>query len=314
LWETVIQTGPFATIHPKNSHASPTPACDGSLVFIPFIDPQQLYVAALSLDGDVVWKQSVGPFNSEHGYGSSPVLHESLVIVNGDSKGSAYVAALNRQTGEIAWRTPREPSDENGSYATPIVVNLEGRPQLLLAGFDHVTSYDPLTGQQIWSVDGPTRVMANTLVVQEPFIVASGGWPELEILCIRADGSSKSEHRDIVWRSKKNVAYVPTPIVHDQSVLILAGNGTCADFDLHSGSLNWQERLGGEYSASIVRVGDLYLVPNEAGETTVFRLTPKLERVAKNRLADAGGMASPTICDGKILLRTDHHLYCIGEK
>lgn len=313
LWETIAHTGNFPKIHRKNSHASATPACDGARVFAPFLNGAALFVTATDLAGQILWQREVGPFVSEHGYGSSPVLFEGLVIVSGDSLGSGYLAALNRETGEIVWRTPRAGDHEHGNYSTPVVAELAGRPQLIHAGFHHVRSYDPATGAQLWQVSGPTLVMANTVAVKDPLVVVSGGFPDKEILGIRIDDVQNVTDANIIWRSHQNVSYVPSPLIDRDQVLMLSDNGTLASFNSADGVLVWQKRLPGKFSASPTLVGDLALVPNEDGETCVFRTRPDFEMISKNRLDDSGGMASPAICGGNILLRTDHWLYCVGN-
>jgi outer membrane protein assembly factor BamB len=173
LWETIVHRGEFTGIHPKNSHASATPCGDGQRVFAAFLHGEELFVTALDLAGQQLWQTSAGPFHSEHGLGASPALHGAVVIVSGDSRGSAWLAGLHRETGEIVWRTPRAPSTDHGNYASPIVATLAGRPQLLMAGFNHVRGYHPDSGEELWQADGPTHVMGNTLAVSDPWVIAS---------------------------------------------------------------------------------------------------------------------------------------------
>ncbi len=105
LWNTVVHRGEFAACHGTNSQASATPACDGQRIFGAFIRPDGLWITAVDLDGEIVWQTKAGPFQSQHGYGASPVLYQSLVIVAGDNSGPGYLAALERETGKIVWRT-----------------------------------------------------------------------------------------------------------------------------------------------------------------------------------------------------------------
>src|SRR5262249_20026305 len=120
LWSTVVHEGGFLRKYPKNSHASATPACDGVRVYSAFINRDGLYVTATTLRGKILWQKKAGAFQSEHGYGSSPVFYKSLVIVNGDNLKGSFIAALDRQTGKVAWRTDRKTTGRHGSYATPV--------------------------------------------------------------------------------------------------------------------------------------------------------------------------------------------------
>ncbi|SFI59408.1 outer membrane protein assembly factor BamB family protein [Planctomicrobium piriforme] len=314
LWETVLHRGHFTGIHPKNSHASATVCCDGTNVYAAFINGDKLWATALDPSGKQLWQTEVGPFNSEHGYGASPTLYGSVLILSGDSIGTGYLAAVNRGTGDVVWRTPRQVESTNGSYASPIVTELAGRTQVLLAGFNHVTGYDPETGKQLWQVSGPSRVLGNTLAASDPYVIASGGYPEQNILGIKIDNPDQVSDANIVWKKSKNVAYVPSPVVVDDRVLILADDGPLACYEIASGDLKWQRRLPGSFTASLTRVGKLFLVPNEQGEMIVFEVDPEFKILSKNKLSDAGGMATPAVCEGRILIRSDHRLFCIGEK
>jgi outer membrane protein assembly factor BamB len=312
LWSTVAYEGQFLPKHPKNSHASATPASDGERVYCVFINREALYVLATDFDGQIVWQTRVGSFKSQHGYGSSPVLHKSLVIVNGDSLKGSFLAALHRDNGKIAWQVNRPTTERNGSYATPVVAMLAGRAQLLLTGMGEVRSYDPDSGRLLWSCSGPAEVTACSPAFSDSSVFATGGYPEKEILAIRADGKGDVSKTHGVWRTKKGVSYVPSPIYHDASLYVIADNGIISCFDARTGKEVRQDRLEGEFSASPVLVGDLLYCTNEAGKTFIVKSGSRFEIVATNDLAD-GGFATPAVCGGQIFLRTNHFLYCLGN-
>ena len=312
LWIREIHRGYLARMHEHNSQASATPACDGERVFIPFVNRDTLWVTATDLDGTIVWQKEAGPFTSEYGYGSSPTLHGSLVIVNGDNMDVGFVAALHRETGAIAWRTPRI---ANPSYATPIVAEVAGKPQLLLAGNSTVKSYDPDTGAEIWSCDGPSRVAAGTVACAGEVVFASGGYPEKEILAIRADGAGDVTASHLLWHSNKGVTYYPSPIFVDGFLYVVNEKGIATCFDGNTGAIAWSKRLTGGtgVSASLALIGANLYVPDEAGTTYLFKALPdSLELVAENRLPE-GSFATPAVCGARIYVRTTGHLYCIGR-
>lgn len=312
-WDRIVNSGGLPPKHRKNSFASSTPASDGERVFVAFVNHDRLQVVSLDLAGDVLWETDAGGFRSEHGYGASVTLFGSFVIVCGDSRGAGFLAALNRATGEIAWRTSREPNARHGNYATPIVAELAGKPQLIQAGFNQTVSYDPATGRENWSVTGPSTVAANTIAVADPYVVVSGGFPEKQTMCIKADGTGPVDDTHVLWSTSRNIAYVPSPIADGNNVLVLTGDGILTSFDLKTGDRNWQERIGGNFTASPVRVGDHYFVPNERGETIVFRAGDQFEIVSRNTLNSPGGMASLSVAGDQLFVRTDHHLYCLAD-
>jgi outer membrane protein assembly factor BamB len=310
-WRTAIHEGSFLRMHQKNSHASATPACDGKLVFAAFINSGALRVTATDLDGKIVWQKEAGAFQSEHGYGSSPVLYKSLVIVCGDCAGSSFLAALDRETGDIVWRTARERPGRHGNYATPVVCQLAGKPQLLLHGHGKLTSYDPATGERLWYCDGPALVAACTIACSDELVFASGGYPEKEILAVRPDGAGDVTRTHVAWRANKGVTYVPSPVYHDGHLYVVADNGVASCFEAATGKQLWQERLGGNFSSSPVLADGKLFVMNEKGTTYVLQAAPKFKRIAENQLGETG-FATPAIASGRIYLRSGGRLYCIG--
>ncbi len=313
LWETVAHEGDLPKMHRKNSHASATPAGDGERVLAVFIHGDALHVTAVSQDGEILWQEEAGPFGSEHGYGSSPVLYKSLVIVCGDNMDGSYLAALDRQSGEVVWRTPRERPGWHGSYGTPAVFTLAGRPQLLLTGHGKVSSYDPDSGELIWSCDGPAEVTACTVAATDELVFASGGYPEKELLAIRPDGKGDVTQTHVAWRKRKGVCYVPSPLVVDGHLYVVSDNGIATCFAAETGQQVWRKRLGGAFSASPVLAGGKLYIPNEAGKVFVLEAGSDYRLIAQNDLAD-GGFATPVICAGRIYLRTNRSLYCIAEE
>ncbi len=312
-WSTVINTDGLPKKHRKNSFASATAASDGHNVFAAFVNNNRLQVVALEFDGQVIWDVDAGGFKSEHGYGASPTLFEDFVIVCGDSRGAGFLAALDRASGEIVWRVNREPSRGHGSYSSPVVATLAGKPQLILSGYNKTISYDPATGEEIWRVDGPATVMANTVAFSDPYVVVTGGYPEKSTMCIKADGSGDVSDSHIAWSTSRNSAYVPSPIIDGENVLVLTGDGILVSYELKSGKRNWQERIGGNFSASPIKVGGNFFVPNENGEMITFQADSMFESIARNKLSSPGGMSSPAASDNQLFVRTSGHLYCIGD-
>lgn len=314
LWNTVIHQGGFMHMHQKNSQASGTPACDGQRVFCAFMNEQDgkkgIWVTAVDLDGQIVWQTLAGPFATLHGYGSSPVLYRGLVIVCGDNGKSGFLAAINRETGDIYWRIKRE---RMFSFASPVVAEVAGRPQLLIHGTNLVTSYDPNTGKELWRADGPAQTCANTVAFDEKFVYASGGYPEKKLLAIRADGSGDVSATHVVWSAEKAVSYVPSMIVNDGRLFVVNDSGIATCYIAATGEVVWQKRLGGNFSASPVLAGGNLFVPDEDGKLVIIKAADAFERVGTNDLGD-GGFATPVVAGGRIYLRTLHHLYCIGAE
>ncbi|QDU93156.1 outer membrane protein assembly factor BamB family protein [Lignipirellula cremea] len=301
-WQTIVHRGSFMHIHPKNSQASATPACDGEQVYTVFMIDGGIWATALDRQGEIVWQTKAGDFRSLHGYGSSPLLYKSLLIVAGDSSGGGFLTALYRDSGEIAWRTARE---SNNSFGTPILMERDGKQQIVLAGHSRLIGYDPDTGQELWNAEGPAATTANTVVSDGSLIFASGGHPERNLYAVDpATGS-------IAWQQNVKV-YVPSLLTVGKRLLALSDDGVARLYEADSGKRVWQERLGGDFTASPVACGEYVFATNEAGLTYVFRAGDKLEPATENQLG-THGFATPVICGGRLYLRTENALYCIGN-
>jgi outer membrane protein assembly factor BamB len=314
-----VLKSPLEKKHALNSYASSTPATDGELVYVTFLEGTkqgeakgaQMAVAAYDYAGNQKWLVRPGPFSSVHGYCSCPVLFEDKVIVNGDHDGDAYLVALDRATGETVWKTPRE--NKTRSYSTPIIREIDGRTQMILSGSMSVASYDPRTGSRHWIIDGPTEQFVASMVYNGKYLFMTAGFPEHHILAIRPDGRGNVTDTHIAWRTKENTSYVPSPIAVGNYFLIVSDEGIGSCYDAETGRRTWRQRMGPHYSASLVSAGGLAYFLSDEGKMTVVKPGEKYEAIAENELGEAC-YASPAISRGQIFLRGEKHLYAIGRK
>ncbi|MCA9195645.1 MAG: PQQ-binding-like beta-propeller repeat protein [Planctomycetales bacterium] len=294
-WETVVHDSGWvdqSRIHPKGSYANSTLACDGVHIYAATYSADQIFLTALDLQGEQVWQTALGPFDSKFGFAPSPILYKSLVILACDHQGSGYLVACDNQSGKIAWRTPRPAMN---SHSTACVASVGGRDQLLVAGCRKVASYDPVSGKENWQVSGTGETTCGTVVTDGERIVASGGYPEKETLCLDPNGQT-------VWKIKTSI-YEPSPIIVGDYVYGISDNGIAYCWDLSTGEQKWQERLGGSFSASPVAVGEKIIVTNLDGKTFVFQArSERFESLAENVLG-SDCYASPAVCEGRIYLR-----------
>lgn len=329
LWERVVVQSPPESIHRLNSRASGTPATDGRLVYVTFmlakgeeiiapnvsserlITPGRIVVAAYDFSGKEQWKTDVGDFVSAHGFNSCPVLFEDLVIVNGDHDGEAYIVALDHGTGKERWRTMRE--NKTRSYVTPIIRKIGERTQMILSGSLCVASYDPRTGKQHWIIDGPTEQFVASMVHNGEYVFVTGGYPQKHILAIDPNGNGNVTKSHIAWRTNRGAAYVPSPIVAGNHLLVVADSGVATCFDAKSGERHWRERLPGGHSPSPVQADGMVYCLSDQGVASVIRLGDQFELVAKNDLGEPVS-ASPAISQGQLFIRSHEALYCIGTK
>jgi outer membrane protein assembly factor BamB len=312
LWQTELHRKGFVRINAKNSHASSTPACDGRAVFMPCVIQNAAWLSALDLAGKVLWQKRLGDFSSMHGFAASPLRCGSLVIVVADSLKNSFLIAVHRRTGETVWRTER-PSFRLGTYASPTIGRVAGRDQLLLHGPSKVFAYDPLTGKELWTCDGPSDSTSSTMSFGADLVYSAAGYPQRNMLCIRADGSGDVTKTHVAWSKKGKMAYVPSLLLADGLLYMVDDSGPVTCFDAVSGQQIWSGKLDGEFSSSPVLAGGHIYVVSEAGMTFVLKPGRKFQVLAKNDLAD-GGFATPVICGSHIYLRTLHNLYCLGQQ
>jgi outer membrane protein assembly factor BamB len=312
LWQQTVLVSPLERKHALNSHASSTPATDGELVFTAFLDVQDVVVSAHDFAGKQRWQVRPGPFSSMHGFCSSPVLYQDKVIVNGDHDGDGYLVALARRDGKEVWRIARP--NQTRSYCTPTVFDAAGRAQMVLAGTKCVTSYAPDDGRLIWIIDGPTEQFVASLVfnARANLFFMTGGFPDHHLLAIRPDGTGNVTQTHVAWHHTRAswVSYVPSPIAAGDYFLLVSDTGQACCFAAATGQLQWQEKVG-ESHASLVSADGLVYFLNDEGVTTVVKPGPKFEVVARNEIGERC-FASPALSEGRIFLRGDRSLFCLG--
>lgn len=312
LWEVSVDRTPLERKHKLNSWASSTPVTDGRLIYTSFLSGKDMLIAAYDRDGKEVWIARPGIFSSVHGYCSSPVLFENLIIINGDHDGDAYLVALESATGKTVWKTPRE--NRTRSYCTPIIRDIDGRTQMMLSGSKSVASFDPRTGQRQWVLDGPTEQFVASLVYHEGLLFLTGGFPDKHIMAIDPRGAGNITGTDrIRWHHERNgVSYVPSPVAANGCFFIVSDNGIATCFDARSGKVEWQERLNGGHSASLVAGdGHIYFL-NDDGRTRVVKADRQFEVVSENEIGEHA-YASMAVSQGQLILRGVDHLFCIGR-
>jgi outer membrane protein assembly factor BamB len=311
-WQKEIHKGGFEFKNAKASMASSTPACDGKRIYVTFVNHHAAYTTALDLNGAQLWQTKITDYEEHQGYGSSPAIYGSLLLVSADNKAGGAIAGLDRESGKIVWRVDR-PKKPN--YASPVVVRVADKDQLLLIGCDLVTSLDPTSGKSIWEIDGATTECVTSTMTDGKSIFTSGGYPENHVSAVSADGSGK-----VVWKTNARV-YVPSMLLKDGHIYAALDAGVATCWDAATGKEKWKGRLGGTFSSSPVLVGDVIYATNEAGKTYLFKADPaKFQLLGSNQLGDEV-FATPTIVRSRIYHRVAERvdgqrqemLYCIGE-
>ena len=314
VWTRKVHEGGFPEkSNKKASQASSTPATDGKLVYVNFLNGGAVYTTAYDFEGKKIWQQKISSYILHQGFSTSPAVYKSLLIVSADNKGGGAICGLNRNDGEIVWKINR-PKKPN--YTSPVIYNLNGRDELIFQGCDLVTSLDPLTGKKLWETSGSTTECVSSIVTDGVHVFTSGGYPRNHVSAIKVDGSG-----EVAWENISRV-YVPSMIVHKDYIYAVMDNGNAMCWNSKTGKKMWRERLNRTTSASPVMVKDRIYAIDETGNFSVFSANPEEFKIlAKNKIGDQA-FATPVICNSKIFVRVaeiiegerQEFLYCIGEK
>ena len=302
-------------IHSLNSYASPTPVIEDGRLYCHFGDYGTYCLETSS--GKSVWEErlelshSVGP-------GSSPLLYEDLLILPCDGMNNQFVVALKVSDGSQAWRTDRPPiraeePEFRKAFCTPLLIEVQGEKQLVIPGAQWCIAYEPRTGKEIWRVDhgrGFSNVPRPIFDGRNVYLCT--GYGSSELWAIRTDGRGDVTDSHVLWKASKQIPNMPSPIVSNGRVYTIGDGGIAQCFEAATGKLVWKERIGGKFSASpLLADGRIYLSSHE-GLTTVIESADEFKVLAENQL-DGQIMASPVVVDADLLIRTDSHLYRIGE-
>lgn len=312
LWETVVHRGNLEKGgHRQASQASASVTWDGEQLYVNFLNDKAIHTTALDASGKIRWTQRVSAFVAHQGFGASPVVHESVVLVAADHRGGGRLAGLDKRTGKIVWQQERPPI---ANYATPAIVTVAGRKQVVVSGCNLIASFDPLTGRKLWEAPGSTEETVTTAVTDGHRVFVTGGYPKNHVTAIEADGSAR-----VAWTNGTKV-YVPSLLVRDGHVFATLDAGAVACWKSDTGEEVWREKVDRDFFASPVMVGSRIYATSLGGVTSIFEATPqKFALLAQNKLGDEA-LASPAICGNRLYLRharkgdtRQEFLWCVGK-
>lgn len=327
VWERVAHEGtPLEKRHMKSTYASSTPATDGRIV-VAWFGSQGVF--AYDVYGRFLWKVDIGRINLgaydiptyEWGPASSPIIWNNLVILQCDTQDDSFLLALDADTGKQVWKTER---DELPSWGTPTVAMTSAGPELVTNASNYVRGYDPRNGKELWKLGRSSKITAPTpLFADDKFVIASGRAPERPIFVVKAGArgdltlpAGQTASEAVVWSRTGRGSYMPTPLVYDGILYVLANNGLLDAYDLKTGEEIYRQRLplvGSGFSSSPVAAdGKLYL-SNEDGEMLVIAAGRKYAHIATNSMGELL-MATPALSEGVMYVRSAQSLFAIGRK
>ena len=308
-----------------NSYASPSPVIEPSRAYIHFgsygtacLDTQTM---------KVLWKRDDLPCKHFRGPGSSPVLFNELLILTMDGIDFQYLVALDKKTGKTIWKTdrtanwndiesdgqPRGGGDFRKAYSTPLIVDFNGAKQMLTLGSKAAYAHDPQTGRELWRMSHPAFSPASRPMFDGTNAYFCTGNGKAETVAVKMGGSGDVTDTHVLWRNSRGTPRMPSSLLVSNLVFMLSDGGIATCLEAATGQQLWQERLGGEYAASMLYANDRIYTFSQEGKATVLKPSPTFEILSTSRL-DGGFMASPAVDGDALLLRTRTHLYRIENK
>jgi outer membrane protein assembly factor BamB len=302
-----------SAIHHKNSPASPTAILSGEHIYVHF---GHHGTACLDRQGRVIWRNDRLRYDPVHGNGASPVLVGELLVYSADGAQDPAVIALHRHTGELAWKSPRTIDvRQNFSFCTPLLIEVGGRAQIVSPGSGLVTGLAPEDGRELWRVRyGQGYSVVPRPVFAHGLVFVATGYGRADLLAIRVDGSTGDlTDTHIAWRTTKGAPLTPSVVAVGEEIFVVNDMGIASCFDAKTGRVHWQERIEGNYSASPLAAGGRIYFQNETGTATVLEASRTFRKLATNALGERT-LASYGVAGDSLFIRTERHLYRIGEK
>ena len=311
LWNTEVFLAQPVRGHQKNSHASPTPIIDDARCYVHF---GSYGTAALDLEGKVLWRNTSLKYAPVHGNGGSPVIVGNGLIFSCDGASDPFVVALDRTSGEIIWKTARTTeAAKTFSFSTPLAIELNGETQVISPTSAGVIAYNPRNGKEIWRFRYPEGYS----VVPRPvfghgLVFVSSAFDHPVMYAIRPDGHGDVTDTHLAWSISKGAPNTPSPLLIGDELYFVSDGGIMTCADARTGKLHWQERIGGNYSASPVYADGKIYLQSEEGVGTVLKPGITFEVLARNDLK-ARTLASYAIDEGSIYIRTAKRVFCIQD-
>ena len=287
---------------------------DGEHVYA-FFGSRGLY--CFDLRGNPKWEKDLGRMRVKLGFGegSTPALHGNTIVVNWDHEGEDFVVALDKRTGSELWRQPRS---EGTSWATPLIVQHEGRSMVITCATSRIRAYDLTSGEQLWEHEGLTPNAIPTPVTANGVVYATSGYQGNKLFAIRLGKSGDLTGSDsVLWSLNRDTPYVPSPLLSGEKLFFIKSNSAILScLDIRTGKPHFSaqriEGLQSIYASPVAATGRIYLVGRN-GTTVVIKDSDKLEILATNELNDPTD-ASPALVGKHLFLRSRQNLYCFGEK
>ncbi len=298
-------------IHQKNSHASPTPVYDGERLYLHF---GHQGIACVTLTGEIVWKNAELSYPPVHGNGGSPVVVGDLLIFSRDGADISEVNALDKRTGQLQWTTQRDVEVEKRfSFCTPLLIEVQGQPQLIFPGSNVVQSLNPADGQEIWRVEYDGYSVVPRPILAGNKVLICTGYNRPSLLAIDPTGQGNVTETHVRWQTDSNVPNTPSLVAWENRVAMVSDRGIATCLDLETGEEVWRKRIGGNFSASPLLHGSTLYLLSEEGDCTLLDVSQdEPQEIVRNSIQERT-LASLVVIGEDLLLRSAEGVYRISR-
>ncbi len=305
IWKTPIEKFPGTPsqapkVNKETGQSAPTLTTDGRRIYAIFANGD---LVALDPEGKMVWGKNIGMPVNHYGHSSSLIMFRDLLIVQYDQRGAASVMAFIGRTGESAWKTQR---NVQVSWASPILAFTGKRTELILAAEPAVVSYNPSTGTELWRMDCISGEVGPSPAYADGIVFSVNEYSKLAAVQV-------GETPKLLWEDSEYMSDVPSPVAMKDYLFLATSYGTVVCYDAKTGTKHWVKEFGNTvYSSPMLAEGKIYLL-DKTGTMHIFRADKVFSSVAEPQLGE-GSFCTPAFADGRIFIRGDRNLYCIGKK
>lgn len=279
--------------------SAPTMTTDGRRAYALFANGD---LVAFDFDGNMVWAKSLGMPENHYGHSSSLIMHQNLLIIQYDQRGSGKVMALDGKTGDGVWETSR---NVKVSWASPVIVNTGKRMELILVADPMIASYDPANGKELWHMDCISGEVGPSAAFADGIVYAVNDFSKLSAVKV---GSPP----ELLWEDADYLSDIPSPLATARYLFLVTSYGAVACYDSKNGTKYWEQELGTPVFASPILAGEKVYLLDKKGTMHIFRADQNFSSIGEPHLGE-GSSCTPAFTTGKIIIRGDKYLYCIGK-
>ena len=304
LWTKVVEkiqgsSDAVPKTHNSTGYAAPTVTTDGRRVYAIFANGD---LVALDFEGKQVWAKNMGFPKNHYGHSSSLIMYNDLLIVQYDQSGNTFVTTLSGKTGEQVWKTSR---DVKISWSSPIIVNTGKQLETMLVAEPYVISYNPATGKEIWRFDCISGEVGPSLAYADGVVFSVNEYSKLTAIKLGASPQ-------LLWESDEYLSDIPSPVANEKYLFLPTSYGMMVCYDAKTGDKYWEHDFGTPtFSSPMQADGNIYQL-DKKGVMHIFKADNAFTSVNEPSLGE-GSVCTPAFVKGKIIIRGDKNLYCIGK-